>query len=40
VTVGETIAPEASDFRAAVRLRDAVRAEILAACGEPELVDT
>jgi hypothetical protein len=26
-----------SDFRAAVRLRDAVRARMLALCGEPDL---
>jgi len=37
VTVGAAIAPEGSDFTAAVKLRDAVRAEILAGCGEPEL---
>jgi 1-acyl-sn-glycerol-3-phosphate acyltransferase len=29
---------EGADWRSAARLRDAVRAEILAACGEPDLV--
>ena len=37
VTLGEPIAPEGSDFSAAVRLRDAARAAILAGCGEPDL---
>jgi 1-acyl-sn-glycerol-3-phosphate acyltransferase len=31
------IAPEGSDWNAAVKLRDRVRAEILKACGEPDL---
>ena len=37
VTVRPPIAPEGSDLAAAVRLRDKVRAEILAFCGEPDL---
>jgi 1-acyl-sn-glycerol-3-phosphate acyltransferase len=39
VTVGEAIAPEGTDFSAAVRLRDAVRASILAGCGETEVFE-
>ncbi|MSQ62302.1 MAG: acyl-phosphate glycerol 3-phosphate acyltransferase, partial [Betaproteobacteria bacterium] len=37
VTVGAPIAPEGTDWAAAVKLRDAVRAEILRHCGEPDL---
>ncbi len=37
VTVRPPIAPEGSDLAAAVRLRDKVRKEILAHCGEPDL---
>ena len=37
VTVARPIAPEGSDWNAAVRLRDRVRAEILKHCGEPDL---
>jgi 1-acyl-sn-glycerol-3-phosphate acyltransferase len=37
VHFGAPIAPEGSDWAAAVRLRDAVRAEILRHCGEPDL---
>jgi len=37
VTIGAPIAPEGEDWAAAVRLRDAVRAEILRRCGEPDL---
>ena len=37
VQVGEIVRPEGSDFSAAVRLRDKVRAIILRACGEPDL---
>ena len=37
VTIGAPIAPEGDDFNAAMRLRDAVRAEILRHCGEPDL---
>jgi len=37
VTFGAPIAPEGSDWSAAVKLRDAVRAEILKHCGEPDL---
>ena len=36
VTIGEPIAPEGSDWNAAVRLRDRVRAEVLKHCGEPD----
>jgi acyl carrier protein len=37
VTIGNPIAPEGSDWNAAVKLRDVVRAEILKHCGEPDL---
>ncbi len=37
VIVGTPIAPEGGDWAAAVKLRDAVRAEILKHCGEPDL---
>src|SRR5688572_4080492 len=37
VTFGAPIAPEGSDWNAAVRLRDRVRAEVLKHCGEPDL---
>jgi acyl carrier protein len=37
VTFGAPIAPEGSDWNAAVRLRDRVRAEVLKYCGEPDL---
>ena len=37
VTIGAPIAPRGTDWRAAVELRDAVRAEILRHCGEPDL---
>jgi acyl carrier protein len=37
VTVGAPVAPEGSDWNAAVRLRDRVRGEILKHCGEPDL---
>ena len=37
VTIGAPIAPDGTDWAAAVKLRDAVRAEILKACGEPDL---
>ncbi|MEO8144101.1 MAG: AMP-binding protein [Betaproteobacteria bacterium] len=37
VTVGAPVAPEGSDWAAAVKLRDAVRAQILRHCGEPDL---
>jgi 1-acyl-sn-glycerol-3-phosphate acyltransferase len=36
VVVGKPIAPEGRDWAAAVKLRDAVRAEILRGCGEPD----
>ena len=39
VTIGPLYAPEGSDFDAAVRLRDKVRAEILANCGEPDTAE-
>ena len=38
VTIGSPIAPDGVDWAAAVKLRDAVRAEILKACGEPDLL--
>ena len=37
VTIGEPVAPAGADWAAAVALRDHVRAEILKACGEPDL---
>jgi 1-acyl-sn-glycerol-3-phosphate acyltransferase len=39
VTIGAPIAPEGGDWAAAVKLRDAVRAEILRTCGEPDLAE-
>jgi acyl carrier protein len=38
VSFGEPVAPDGSDWNAAVRLRDRVRAEILKRCGEPDLL--
>jgi len=38
VHIGKAVRAAGSDFRAAVRLRDAVRARILTLCGEPDLV--
>jgi acyl carrier protein len=40
VTIGAPIAPEGSDWNAAVKLRDRVRAEILRHCGEPDLASS
>jgi len=40
VTIGAPIAPEGDDWAAAVKLRDAVRTEILRHCGEPDLAGT
>jgi hypothetical protein len=37
VTVSAPILPEGSDWAAAVKMRDAARAEILRHCGEPDL---
>jgi acyl carrier protein len=37
VVIGAPLAPEGGDWAAAVKLRDAVRAEILKSCGEPDL---
>ena len=37
VTVGAPVAPQGSDWNAAVRLRDQVRSRILKHCGEPDL---
>jgi 1-acyl-sn-glycerol-3-phosphate acyltransferase len=37
VTAGAPIIPEGTDWAAAVKLRDAVRAELLRHCGEPDL---
>ena len=37
VHIGKAVRAAGSDFRAAVRLRDAVRARMLALCGEPDL---
>ena len=38
VTFGAPIAPAGGDFNAAIALRDAARASILGACGEPDLL--
>ncbi|MBI2922917.1 MAG: AMP-binding protein [Planctomycetes bacterium] len=38
-SVGPTLEPEGNDWAAAVKLRDATRAEILRGCGEPDLVE-
>jgi hypothetical protein len=35
--VGAPIAPTGTDWTAAVKLRDAARAQILLHCGEPDL---
>jgi 1-acyl-sn-glycerol-3-phosphate acyltransferase len=40
IRVGSLVIPEAQDFAAAIRLRDEVRAEILANCGEPDAMAT
>jgi acyl carrier protein len=40
VTMSAPVAPEGSDWNAAVRLRDRVRIEILKHCGEPDLALT
>jgi 1-acyl-sn-glycerol-3-phosphate acyltransferase len=37
ITVSPPIRPEGTDWTAAIRLRDAVRAQILRHCGEPDL---
>jgi hypothetical protein len=37
VEVGPPVRPDGTDWAAAIRLRDAVRAGILARCGEPDL---
>jgi 1-acyl-sn-glycerol-3-phosphate acyltransferase len=37
VQIGKAVRPDGSDFSAAVRLRDAARARMLALCGEPDL---
>jgi 1-acyl-sn-glycerol-3-phosphate acyltransferase len=36
ITIGKPVTPEGSDWAAAVKLRDVVRAEILRSCGEPD----
>jgi acyl carrier protein len=38
VTIGAPVTADGTDWAAAVKLRDAVRAEILRHCGEPDLV--
>ncbi len=38
VTISAPIAAESTDWAEAVKLRDAVRAEILKSCGEPDLI--
>jgi 1-acyl-sn-glycerol-3-phosphate acyltransferase len=40
VTIGEPVAPDGTDWNAAVKLRDRVRGEILKHCGEPDLAAT
>jgi len=37
VTFGAPLTAEGGDWAAAVKLRDAVRGEILKSCGEPDL---
>ncbi|WP_244936254.1 AMP-binding protein [Methylobacterium currus] len=37
VAIGAPVAPDGTDFPAAIRLRDAVRGVVLAQCGEPDL---
>jgi hypothetical protein len=37
MSVAEPVQPEGTDWKAAVQLRDKVRAEILRRCGEPDL---
>jgi 1-acyl-sn-glycerol-3-phosphate acyltransferase len=37
VTLGNVLLPDGDDFAAAIRLRDAARAQILDNCGEPDL---
>jgi acyl carrier protein len=37
VNIGAPVLPEGNDWAAAVKMRDAVRAEILRSCGEPDL---
>ncbi len=37
VTVGAPVAPEGTDWGAAIKLRNAVRAEVLRSCGEPDI---
>jgi len=37
VTIGTPVAPQGSDWNAALRLRDEVRSQILKHCGEPDL---
>ena len=37
VEIGEPLLPDGDDFQAAIRLRDAARAEIISRCGEPDL---
>jgi len=37
VTIGSPVAPEGTDWNAALRLRDQVRKQILKHCGEPDL---
>jgi 1-acyl-sn-glycerol-3-phosphate acyltransferase len=39
VSFGAPVLPEGTDWAAAVKLRDAVRAEILRSCGEPDLAE-
>jgi 1-acyl-sn-glycerol-3-phosphate acyltransferase len=37
ITINSPIAPQGNDWSAAIKLRDAARADILHFCGEPEL---
>jgi 1-acyl-sn-glycerol-3-phosphate acyltransferase len=37
ITISPAVAPEGSDWNAALKLRDRVRADILKHCGEPDL---
>ncbi|HYM04469.1 MAG TPA: AMP-binding protein [Stellaceae bacterium] len=39
VQVGSPVLPDGTDFAAAIRLRDKVRREVLARCGEPDVAE-
>ena len=39
VEIGEAIMPTGTDFESILKLRDAIRADMLARCGEPDLAE-